>query len=74
METDRIKGLVRIGIVTDRNIASKTARVHYPDIDMTSGWLYCLQHGSLWVPDINDIVVCLYMPVENGDGFIIGGI
>ena len=27
-----------------------------------------------WMPKINDTVVCLYLPVFNGDGFILGGI
>lgn len=27
-----------------------------------------------WMPKINDNVVCLYLPVFNADGFVIGGI
>ncbi len=27
-----------------------------------------------WMPKINDTVVCLYLPVFNADGFILGGI
>lgn len=27
-----------------------------------------------WLPYIGQMVVCLYLPVEDGDGFVIGGI
>lgn len=27
-----------------------------------------------WMPHINDTVVCLYLPIFNSDGFVIGGI
>lgn len=27
-----------------------------------------------WMPEINDTVLVLYLPVWNGDGFILGGI
>lgn len=27
-----------------------------------------------WMPKVNDTVVALYLPVFNGDGFVIGGI
>lgn len=27
-----------------------------------------------WMPRINDSVVCLYLPVFNGDGFVLGSI
>lgn len=32
-------------------------------------------HGARtgpWVPKINDTVLCLYLPVFNGDGFVLG--
>lgn len=27
-----------------------------------------------WMPHVNDTVVCLYLPIWNSDGFVIGGI
>ena len=27
-----------------------------------------------WMPKVNDTVVCLYVPVDDGDGFILGGL
>lgn len=107
MNTDAIlDGLVRIGTVTDRNAASHSVRVFFPDVEITSGWLRCLQrpvsgsaatNGShkhqageeetseagshshsvsvdAWTPAINDTVLCLFLPVQDGDGFVLGGI
>lgn len=34
-------------------------------------------HGLIikpWMPKINDTVVALYLPIFNGDGFILGGV
>jgi phage baseplate assembly protein gpV len=30
--------------------------------------------ATWWVPRVNDKVLCLYLPVFNGDGFILGGV
>ncbi len=68
-----LEDVVRIGIVFDVNIETKKARVHFPDSQITSGWL-CVLQTQPWMPKINDRVVCLYIPVFNGDGFVIGGI
>lgn len=27
-----------------------------------------------WMPKVNDVVLCLYLPMRNSDGFILGGI
>ncbi len=37
------------------------------------------QHGhaadiAAWLPAVNQYVLCIYLPVFNGDGFIIGGL
>lgn len=67
-----MNGIVRIGIVTDVDAASKKARVLYPDSGLTSAWLCVLRHGEAWIPSVNSVVLCLYLPVFNGDGFIVG--
>jgi len=81
-----LSGIVRVGIVTDRNADKKQVRVLFPDTKLTSGWLFVIQNttpvsyvgengyctvGS-FVPNINDKVLCLYIPVPNGDGFVLG--
>lgn len=32
------------------------------------------RHIKPWMPKVNDQVLVLYLPVFNGDGFILGGI
>lgn len=31
-------------------------------------------HVAYWMPKVGDTVVCLYLPVFNGDGFVLGHI
>lgn len=31
-------------------------------------------HLAYWLPKVNEFVVVLYLPVFNGDGFVLGGI
>ena len=30
-------------------------------------------HLTYWMPKVNDRVLCLYLPVFNADGFVLGG-
>ena len=108
-----LKGLVRVGTVSAVDEKRAMVRVKFKSEDMTSGWLYVLQHqraqvhiepdgghthrisdsytgggsaravadhshnGSYleaWLPRVNEKVLCLYLPVFNGDGFVLGGI
>lgn len=73
-ESERIfQNMVRIGTVSAVDGGARRARVIFPDKEMTSGWLHVLQNAS-WMPGINDNVLVLYLPVFNGDGFILGAI
>lgn len=40
----------------------------YPAHDHLPG-----SHLTYWMPKVNDRVLCLYLPVFNGDGFVLGG-
>ena len=31
-------------------------------------------HLTYWMPKVNDTVLCLYLPVFNADGFVLGGL
>ncbi len=31
-------------------------------------------HLTYWMPKVNDTVLVLYLPIDNSDGFILGGI
>ena len=67
-----LANLVRIGIVSSVDTEGKKARVIFKDKGFVSGWLHVLQKDSEWIPAVDDVVLCLYLPVDNGDGFILG--
>lgn len=58
--------------VTNVNEAKRMARVKFQSEGMTSGWLHIL--SSTGIPRTNTTVLCLYLPVFNADGFILGAI
>lgn len=110
MDAEKIlSSLVRVGIVSSIDAATRRVRVQFPDLGITSGWLFVVQHyqagvyvapngehsheitgggdmsteadhahpGSsltYWMPKVGSKVLALYLPVFNGDGFILGGI
>ena len=92
---DILKNLVRVGTVSDIDRAGLKARVRYPDISMTSGWLYVVNNKPYlktydgpqmdddsthnitvlpWMPNVGDTVVVLNLPIDNADGFVLGGV
>ena len=85
MDENYVQNMVRVGIVTDVDKSDRRVRVRFPNLNMTSGWLYVLQSPpdvriiidftvTPWMPEVNDRVLCLYLPVFNGDGFVLGAI
>ncbi len=98
MQENLIKNMVRVGIVTDVDKPNRKARVHFPDMNIVSDFLYIIKsppfipekdvpqstelaeahkHDVIirpYLPDVNDKVLCLFIPCEGGDGFILGGI
>ncbi len=66
--------LALLGRVSDVDKSKRLVRVIWPDSGQTSGWLYVLQRGEVWLPKINEMVLVLYLPVFGGDGFILGGL
>lgn len=77
-----LKSMVRVGIVSSVSPGSNTARVTFPDMEnMVSGNLKYLKRSDVrpelyspWVPEVGEPVLCLYIPLQDGDGFILGGI
>lgn len=84
-----LENLVRIGTVTWTDPVKRVARVKFQDTELPSGLLHVLANRSYipdyeipqhppvikpWMPKVNAIVLCLYLPVWNGDGFILGEI
>lgn len=76
MDENYVQNMVRVGIVTDVDKKESRIRVSFPNLNMTSGWLYVLRStpGISWIPSVNEKVLCLYIPVFNGDGFVLGAI
>ena len=66
--------LAMVGRVSDVNKDKRQVRVIRPDSGQTSGWLYVLQRGDAWLPEINELVLVLYLPVFGGDGFVLGSV
>lgn len=68
-----VKDIFRIGIVHTINEEKKTARVKYPlYAGIISAELKVVWQKELWMPDINDTVICICPPEGDGDGYIIG--
>lgn len=72
MDENIITNMVRVGIVSDVDKKKRCVRVRFPNLNLTSGWLYVLKNPNSWIPAVNDKVLCLYLPVFNGDGFVLG--
>ena len=73
MDNEKIlRNLVRIGTVTAVDPKKHRARAKFQDSGITSDWLYIVQTGGAWMPKVNDTVLTLYLPVFNGDGFVLG--
>lgn len=75
----KLKNIVRIGTVSSVDVESRTARVTFTDKGgaepLVSGPLQVVQnHTAAWIPAAGQMVVCLFLPNADGDGFVIGGI
>lgn len=74
--------IVRVGRVSSINTQNNTAKVVFDDKDdLVSDELSILNRGSLadkdyWIPDIDEQVLCLFLPNPSGHGlnagFILG--
>jgi phage baseplate assembly protein gpV len=74
MDDKILANLVRVGTVSAVDVGAGKARVLFPDLAFPSGWLYVVHHQTLWMPKVSDRVLVLYIPIFNGDGFILGRI
>lgn len=74
------RNCVRVGTVS--SVSGNTARVIFKDMDnMVSGHLIIVQqpHYGIpnwnwrpWTPEVGQSVLCLYIPIQDGDGYILG--
>jgi phage baseplate assembly protein V len=82
MDTNQLKNLVRVGIVSSVNGAACRARVTFPDKDnLVSEELPVIQIGAngtegYYLPEVGTSVLCLFLPNPAGkgmaSGFILG--
>ena len=70
--------IVRVGRVSSINVQNNTAKVVFDDKDdLVSDDLSILNRGSLankdyWIPDIDEQVLCLFLPNPSGHGLNAG--
>lgn len=78
MDTNQLKNMARVGIVSSVNGKTCRARVTFPDKDgMVSDELPVLQIGAsdtagYWVPEVGTHVLCLFLPNPSGKGMNVG--
>lgn len=65
--------MAQLGTVMSVNRERHTARVKFPDTGIISDWLFVIRQGD-WMPEVGEMVLALYLPVKDSDGFILGGI
>ena len=63
---------LRIGKVINVDADNRRARVLFPDSELVSDWLTVVQRSDDWVPEIDDVVLCVYGYGFNADGYILG--
>jgi phage baseplate assembly protein gpV len=82
-----LSGLVRLGTVRTVDAAKRMALVWFDDLGFVSDWLAVLHLfdaaacagcdkavAADRMPEIGALVLVLYLPVRDADGFILGGV
>ena len=64
-----LENMVRVGTVRSIHSTGKSARVWFDDMEQLSGWLRVMRGGA---PRVGYRVLVIYIPVADGDGFILG--
>ena len=73
-----IEDIIRVGNVDSINAQSGTVRVRFPDRDdKVSKELKVIYHKthqdkSYFMPEINEIVLCVFLPGTQEEGFVLG--
>ena len=62
--------MLRIGTVKTVDSTAKTVTVLWPDTGVTSAPLFVLK--SAWPPSVGDSVAVDFLPVQDGDGIVLG--
>ena len=72
-----VKNMVKVGIVESFNEDNGTARVVFEDANLKSYDLPIMvkqtkDNKDYWVPDIDEPVICIFLPTGIESGFILG--
>ena len=73
-----IEDIIRVGNVDSINAQNGTVRVRFPDRDdKVSKELKVIYHKthqdkSYFIPEINEIVLCVFLPGTQEEGFVLG--
>ena len=72
-----VKNMVKVGIVESFNQNNATARVVFEDANLKSYDLPIMvkqtkDNKDYWVPDIDEPVICIFLPTGIESGFILG--
>lgn len=71
---------VRVGTVVNRDPANYRVRVEFKDNDgLVSYWCQVLALRSykdkyFWMPEIDEMVLCLFLPYGHEQGFVVGSL
>lgn len=73
---DALRRILQLGIVSSVDAARRRVRVILPETDIVSDWLYVVgekRNGVLAdLPGVNERVLAAWLPIEDGDGFVLG--
>ncbi len=73
---DMIGRLLQVGVVSSVDTAKRRVRVILPETGIVSDWLFVAgwrrNEAFAELPKINDRVLAAWLPVEDGDGFVLG--
>lgn len=76
---DKMANILRVGIVSSIDPVAGTARVAFKDrsnllsYDLPVLTKNTVDNKDYWMPDINEQVLCVFLPIGLEAGFIIGG-
>lgn len=77
---EALNNIVRVGTVVNRDPANYRCRVEFKDNDgLVSYWCQVLALRSykdkyFWIPEIDEMVLCIFLPFGHEQGFIVGSI
>ena len=63
---------LRVGKVTKVDTKARKVRVHFEDVNIESGWLKPISSANVYTE--GTVVLCVYNPGFNEDGYVLGAL